>query len=204
MLRWFSRVIFTEMKKYIFLLLACTALLLSFIYQTTAKNDSAEANKAFLYLNKVRANPAAFSKEIGANLSAVTKKPALKWNDTLARIARTKAMDMVNRNYTGHITPEGYGINYMMDTAGYKMPKEWLKDPKMNTFESWQAGAESGEALIRALILDTYDKNLSHRTQLLGMNDWNSKMVDIGIAFVQSPDAKYKTHSIIIIARHSW
>jgi len=193
------------MKKiFILLLIAPSSLLLSFIFQPIAMCDTAEAKKAVLYLNKVRANPAAYSKETGANLSTVTKRPALKWNDTLAKIACTKAMDMVKRNYQGHITPEGYGINYMMDTAGYKLNKDWIKDPKMNTFESWQAGAGNGEEMIRELILDTYDKNLGHRAQLLGMNDWNAKMLDIGIAFVKSPESPYQTHSIVIIARHDW
>lgn len=191
-------------RLFLFLPFVASALLCSYMFQTSAKNDAAEASKAFLYLNRVRVNPAAFSKEIGANLSAVAKRPALRWNDTLAKIARTKAMDMVNRKYTGHITPEGYGINYMMDTAGYKLPKEWLKDPMMNTFESWQAGAASGEELIRKLVLDTYDKELRHRDHLLGVSAWNSKMVDIGIAFIKSPDAQYPTHSIILIARHNW
>ena len=189
----------------LFFSLLIAALISGFILQnSTAKNDVAEANKAFLYLNKIRANPPAYSKAMGVDLSKVSKRPTLKWNDTLAKIARTKAMDMVNRNYTGHITPEGYGINYMMDSAGYKLNKDWIKDPKMNTFESWQAGAADGEAMIRALILDTYDTNLGHRKQLLAMTDWHAKMLDIGIAFVQSPNSKYKTHSVVIIARHNW
>ena len=191
-------------KTFISFLFILPAIFFSFIFQSNVKCDLGEAKKAYLYLNKVRANPAAFSKEIGSNLTAIQKKPSLKWNDTLAKIARTKAMDMVNRKYEGHITPEGYGINYMMDTAGYKLNKDWLKDPKMNTFESWQAGASNGEDMIRALILDTYDKKLGHRDHLLGVSDWNSKLVDIGIAFVQSPDSKYKTYSVVIIARHNW
>ena len=195
------------MKKIFSLLLTLLSVVLisGFIIQNNgAKSDPTEANKAFLHLNKIRANPSAYSKAMGVDLSKVSKRPALKWNDTLAKIARTKAMDMVNRNYTGHITPEGYGINYMMDSAGYKLNKDWIKDPKMNTFESWQAGAADGEAMIRELILDTYDTNLGHRKQLLAMTDWHAKMLDIGIAFVQSPNSKYKTHSVVIIARHNW
>src|SRR5262249_18449068 len=86
--------------------------------------DRDEARKALDYLNKVRKEPAKFSKEIGVDLSDVKARPALKWNDILAKVAEEKALDMANRDYFGHVTPEGLGINIQIHEAGYSLPKD--------------------------------------------------------------------------------
>ena len=59
--------------------------------------DRDEAKKAFEYLNQIRANPPAFSKDIGADLKDVKARPALKWNATLVKVAEEKAADMAKR-----------------------------------------------------------------------------------------------------------
>ena len=43
--------------------------------------DREEAKSAFAYLNQIRAKPADFGKEIGADLKEVSSRPALAWND---------------------------------------------------------------------------------------------------------------------------
>ena len=82
-----------------------------------ATPDRDEARKAFDYLNKIRKEPAKFSKEIGIDLSDVKARPALKWNDILAKVAEEKALDMANRDYFAHVTPEGLGINIQIHEA---------------------------------------------------------------------------------------
>ncbi len=62
--------------------------------------------------------------------------PQLKWNDTLANVAEAKALDIATRQYFGHVDPEGYGMNYFMDKAGYKLDARWLSSKDMNYFES--------------------------------------------------------------------
>src|SRR5262249_33785634 len=99
----------------------CTCVAVGAI-QSTATVDKNEAQSAFQYLNQVRQNPAAFGNEIGADLSQVQPRPALVWYDELARVAELKAQDMANRNYFGHVTPEGYGINVLIAFAGYTLP----------------------------------------------------------------------------------
>ena len=55
--------------------------------------DRAEAQKAFVLLNKIRAAPAAFTEEMPF-LAEISKKHLLRWNDTLAKVAEDKALDM--------------------------------------------------------------------------------------------------------------
>ena len=127
----------------------------------------------------------------------------LVWNEALAKVAEAKAMDMAKRGYFDHISPEGYSINYYINKAGYKLDPKFLNQRTNNYFESIQAGAESGEAAMNDLILDAGVPELGHRKHLLGMDDWNSSLVDIGIGFVRTGQgAKYRTFTSVIIAKH--
>jgi len=67
--------------------------------------QKAEIKLALEYLNKVRANPSMFSKEIGVNLSQVPRRSLLQWNDTLALVAQKKAEEMAKRDYLSHVNP---------------------------------------------------------------------------------------------------
>ena len=46
----------------------------------------------------------------------------------MAKVAGRKALDMAGRDYVGHVTPEGLGINVQIHEAGYSLPKEWVKE----------------------------------------------------------------------------
>ena len=163
--------------------------------------DRDEARKAFEYLNKVRKDPAKFSKEIGVDLSDVKPRKELKWHDVLAKVAEEKALDMANRDYFGHVTPEGLGINIQIHEAGYTLPKDWLKEKDQNFFESISAGTNTAEEAIRNLIVDKDLPDSSHRKQLLGITDFYSECADIGIGFARNPKSKYRTYMSIVIAR---
>lgn len=160
-----------------------------------------ETKSAFEFLNRVRENPSAFSAEIGADLGKIKPLPALIWNDTLARVAEQKAMDMGKRNYFGHVNPQGKGINIMIHEAGYHLPPEWIADKKTNYFESINAGTETGAGAIKDLILDSYDKDKGHRRHLLGMNDFYSSLIHIGIAHVKVEGSQYIYYTVVIIAK---
>ena len=192
------------LKKLPFIIVPLIFLLAFSMKEAGISADKAEAKKAFEYLNQIRAKPDSFSLEIGANLKNVAPVPRLKWNDMLAKVAEEKALDMAKRNYFSHLTPEGKGINVMINGAGYKLNKDWIKAKSENSFESIQAGAKDGKEAIKLLIIDSYDKELGHRKHLLGMNEWNKDLKDIGIGFVHSPNSKYKTYVSIIIAKHDW
>lgn len=183
------------------------ALLLFFsfsIWLLPPQLDREEAQKAYVLLNKIRIDPSAFAEEMPF-LAEIAKKHPLKWNDTLAAVAEAKALDMANRNYVGHVDSEGYGMNYYINKAGYKLKDKWLTAKEANYFESISAGAPDGETTIRNLLWDKNVPSLGHRKHLLGLDEWNAAMVDIGIGYVKGDgNSRYKSYVCVLIARHDW
>lgn len=165
--------------------------------------DRNEAKNAFLLLNKIRTNPAKYKNEF-QRFETVKQIAALIWNDTLARVAEAKALDMAQRNYFGHVDPDGFGINYYVQKAGYQLRSEWLKNPKANYFESCNAGGLTGEESIKMLIIDEGWPELNHRKHLLGLDNYSASLKDIGIGFARGTEQNmYKTYTCIIIAKHN-
>ncbi len=203
-----NRTLMTQMqqihadKKSVFIRSTSVICVLLIFFQTSFSQPSKEeAKSAFEYLNKVRQNPGKFSKEIGAELNKIEPLPSLIWNDTLAKVAELKAMDMGKRNFFAHVNPEGKGINIMVHEAGYLLPPEWIEDKKENFFESINAGTETGIGAIQDLILDKYDKGKGHRKHLLGMNDFYRELTHIGIGHVKIEGSKYTWYTVVIVAK---
>lgn len=168
-------------------------LLLSFLYNNNPFILKDEAQQAFQFINAIRENPEKYYKELQLNGKLSIANTPLRWNDTLARAAEAKAMDMAKRNYFGHLTPEGYGINHFIDQSGYT---------SLNYFESISSGDESGTEAVKSLIIDKNDINKDNRNHLLGITKCDASLYDIGIGFIKSDGSSYKSYTCIIIAEH--
>jgi uncharacterized protein YkwD len=179
-------------------------LLLSFLYNNNPFIVKEEAQQAFQLLNAIRSNPDKYYKELHLNAKLKVTKTQLHWNDTLARVAEAKALDMAKRNYFNHVSPEGIGINYLIHQSGYALHADWIKDKKDNSFESLGAGHDSGAEAIRSLIIDAGSPGKGHRDHLLGIGEWDASLVDIGIGFVKCDAGEYQSYICIIIAKHNW
>lgn len=176
--------------------------LLTCVLMQPPEIDKGEAQKAFSLLNKVRTAPSAFTAEMPF-LAEIEKKAPLRWNDTLAAVAEAKALDMATRNYFGHTNPEGYGMNHLINEAGYRLNAKWLTKKEMNYFESLSAGAPDGEMAIRNLLWDKNVPSLGHRKHLLGIDEWNASLYDIGVGYARPVgNAKYMSYVCVIIAKH--
>lgn len=167
--------------------------------------DRGQAQEAFQLLNNIRMNPEKYAKELGiTNIDKVTRT-RLVWNDDLAKVAEFRAYDMANRNYFEHTTPEGLGPNYYIAKVGYKLNPKWTEKRSTNNFESIAANHRTAEDGIRAFIIGKGSPGFMHRKHVLGMDNWNGSLVDIGIGFVHSPaGSQYKTYLCVIIAKHDW
>jgi uncharacterized protein YkwD len=180
-------------------------LLLSFLYNNNPFIVKEEAQLAFELLNSVRSNPEKYYKELHLNGKLKITKTPLRWNDTLARVAEAKALDMAKRNYFNHVSPDGIGINYLVHQNGYSLNEDWLKDKKENFFESLGSGHDSGAEAVKALIIDASDDTKGHRNHLLGIGEWDASLVDVGIGFVKCDGGgRYQSYTCIIIAKHNW
>jgi len=167
--------------------------------------QNADIKIAFDFLNKIRQNPHLYSKEVGINLSGISARQPLRWNDTLAQVAQAKAEDMMKRSYFEHTTPEGKGINVLLFEAGYPIPKEWTEPQKNNYFESLIAGnATPKEGIIYLLrdggVID--HKKAGHRSHLLGIDKFYSNLTDIGIGWAKG--GKLGSYLCVIIAKKQW
>ncbi len=164
------------------------------------KIDEDEAEMAFRYLNHIREMPEVYGEKIGVDLTMYTQSPGLIWNDTLAQVARAKAMDMAKRDYLSTVTPEGKGMNLLVYQAGYVIPKEWYENPKENYFELIQGGAKTGDEAIKDLMA----ASRTHREKLLGKTDFTKDALDCGIGFVRSYKGTYRSYISIVIAKHEF
>ena len=167
-------------------------------------NGSNEVVNAFNYLNAVRKNPARYSNEIGVDLSGVKPMHELKWNFTLAKVAQAKAEDMVERGYFAHVDPDGGGINYKINAAGYTLASSFLQNYSDNNFESLAAGNKAGKDAIIQLINDggASNDNAGHRRHLLAIEPFWANCYDIGIGMAQG--GVYGYYWCVIIAKHDF
>lgn len=167
--------------------------------------DKDEAKIMFNYLQELRQMKAPKSDPLSKYVK--NKKAILNWNDTLAEVAEARAMDLAKHNYFDHVDKKGRAVNYYIAESGYALEKEWTENKRDNFFESLQAGADDGRAAIMDLIIDEGVPGKGHRKHLLGLDDWNEKNVDVGIAFYRPKKEEhcmYSSYTVIIIARHHW
>ena len=177
----------------------------SFQKNNEVKIDKKEAQDAFILLTDIRNNPDKYFEELKYEKGLNVSKIKLKWNDTLAKIAENKAYDMANRNYMGHVDPDGYGMNYYIKKSGYKLNPKWTVQKNANYFESLAANTFSGNESIKVLVADKNEPLLGHRKHLLGLDSWNASLTDIGIGFSRRESGStYKTYTCVIIAKHEW
>lgn len=158
-----------------------------------------EARRAFDFLNAVRANPAAFSREIGVDLSGVKPLPPLVWDERLARSARKKAEDMARRNYFAHVDPDGNGPNLLARGEGYPLPAWWGTGRALNYIESISAGPASGKEHVRNLLNDggaPHDR-AGHRLHLLGMKEFWANHIHAGVGLAANPASTYRYYLVI-------
>jgi uncharacterized protein YkwD len=167
--------------------------------------DKKEAQDAFTIVCDIRNNPDKYYKELNFEKGLKTSSIKLKWNDTLAKVAETKAYDMANRNYMGHVDPDGFGMNHFISKSGYKLNPKWTAEKSNNYFESLTANTNSGIESIKVLVTDRNTPSLGHRNHLLGLDSWNSTLTDIGIGFSRRESGStYKTYTCVLIAKHDW
>jgi uncharacterized protein YkwD len=190
------------MKKLFMLPVLAGVFTISAFTVITASLNKEDARKAFEYLNSVRQNPGAYSNQIGTDLGSIKKMPALRWNDTLAKVAEAKALDMAERKYFGHTDPEGNGMNIKIHKAGYSLPEIWMKNKDDNMFESISAGNPSCIDAIKSLVLDKGVDPPNHRRHLLGIDPFWADCYDVGIGYATDPGSEYGTYTCILIAKH--
>jgi len=190
--------------KLLFFIILSAFISLSFQSQQSTTLLKEEAKIAFEYLNRLRENPELVKKETGINDRKIKKVHPLVWNETLAKVAEEKAIDMAKNNYFSHTNKKGEGINIMIHRAGYTLNDEFIKNKKNNFFESIHAGSKSGIVGINELIIDKGVNPPGHRYHLLAIEDFYKNCYDCGIGIAYNPNSTYKYYHCIIIAKRDF
>lgn len=115
----------------------------------------------------------------------------------LLRVARERGADMANRNYFGHVNPDGFGPNYLVRQAGYNLPAIYGADRRANMVESIAAG--------RGLLTGSETSALwltsqVHRDHLMGNNWFTAEQTHYGIAHVIVEGSTYVNYWVFISA----
>lgn len=136
------------------------------------------AEQVFLErLNDVRAQPAAYGRSIGLDLSYVLPASPLAFDTRLVAAAHAHSVDMNTRGFFSHTGSDGDTVGERLSDAGY---------PWRGYAESITAGQSSVAAALRALIVDANSGTRAHRHQLLGHGTTYRAHREAGIGIVQN------------------
>lgn len=129
-------------------------------------------------LNEARADPAAYGRSIGLDLSNVSPAQPLAISTQLTQAARQHAQDMALRGYFAHVTPEGVNAGQRISNSGFF----WSSYGESLAGGTTYPGPT--EAL-RGLVIDAGVPNLGHRKHLLAIDAVFKAQNQVGIGIVQ-------------------
>jgi len=136
------------------------------------------AEQVFLErLNDVRAQPAAYGRSIGVDLSYIMPSSPLAFDTRLTAAAHAHSVDMNTRGFFGHTGSDGDTAGERLTDAGYM----WR-----SYAESITAGQASVTDALRSLIVDANTSSRAHRHQLLGHGTTYKTHREIGVGVVQN------------------
>ncbi len=125
-------------------------------------------------------------------------RPRVRCYGTLAAVAAGHAQDMADRDYVGHITPEGKGANQRVREAGYPLPADYGVEPTANDVEVIGVGFKSANSF-----WETAMESSDLSTRLLGLNSFYARQIECGIGYRYDPKSRYKHYWVIITARRA-
>ena len=113
----------------------------------------------------------------------------------LGQVARARALDMGQKGYFSHTNPDGFGPNYLVVEAGYKLPSSWPNTPDENYIESIAAGYTTAEEAWNAWL-----NSDSHRTHVLGEINFWAEQTNYGMGYAYIPDSPFGHYWVFITA----
>ncbi|UCC86760.1 MAG: hypothetical protein JSV81_18190 [Anaerolineales bacterium] len=128
--------------------------------------------------------------------SAEQQRAIFTCNSILAQVARARAEDMASRGYFSHVTPEGYGPNYLVRQAGYVLPSFYGTELNDNNIESIGGGYSMAEA-----VWEGWMASAGHRDQLLGLQSFFADQIEYGIGYAYDPESPLNYYWVVITAK---
>jgi uncharacterized protein YkwD len=110
------------------------------------------------------------------------RRESLRWDTNLQRLARLRCLDMLNRQYYDHVSPEGVGPNKFIRLNGVAVP-DWYPDSTANSVESLNTNSEDPIAIWISFLGSSL-----HRDHLLGENRFFRQQSRMGIGYSRKGD----------------
>jgi uncharacterized protein YkwD len=123
------------------------------------------------------------------------ERPKMNCHPILSQVAHARAKDMAQKGYFSHITPDGYGPNFLVAQAGYDLPEWWPDSLSENYIESIAGGYPTAQAA-----WDAWLHSASHRTHVLGENDFWAEQTNYGMGYVYIEGSPYGHYWVFITA----
>jgi uncharacterized protein YkwD len=114
------------------------------------------------------------------------QRETLVLSSVLSNVSRAHSCDMIKRNFFEHINPDGVGSNFRVLTAGIELPEYYSRAVDANNIESIAAGYDTPEKAYMGL-----KTSPRHRNHVLGIGDFYSQQIIIGIGICYSQKSKY-------------
>lgn len=123
------------------------------------------------------------------------KRPSMNCNPTLANVARSRALDMGQRNYFSHVNPDGLGPNILVVQAGYSLPSGWTSPATLNYIESIAGGYPTA-----AMAFNAWIQSSGHRPHVLGEDAFWAAQTNYGVGYAYVENSPYKHYWVFISA----
>ena len=119
----------------------------------------------------------------------------LRCDPILARVARARAQDMAERGYFDHVSPDGFGPNYLVREAGFELPDWYPDSPSSNNLES--IGAHFATA---ADVWEAWVNAEGHRLHVLGTDPFFAEQEEVGVGYYYDAGSQYGAYWVLITA----
>lgn len=122
------------------------------------------------------------------------KRKNKRWNNTMATVAQNRALDMANRKYFGHKTPDGFFANKLVRDAGYPLAKWYPAND--NQIESIAAGYVTAQETYTGWMNSPH-----HKTHLLGNLGFFAEQIDYAFGHATVATSPYVHYWVFLSAR---
>lgn len=121
----------------------------------------------------------------------------LRRSEILMQVAQMRVDDMANRNYFGHVDPDGFGPNYHVRQSGFPLPDYYGDELHSNNVESIGAGFPTARDCWNILT----NNSPSHRIHLLGEHPFYLEQDCYGVGYIWNPNTTWHHFYCFLIAK---
>lgn len=116
-------------------------------------------------------------------------------DEILMKVALEKALDMAQRNYYDHVSPEGIGANTLVRNEGYELPDNYDQNLSGNNIESLMNSTDSANEVWQAWL-----DSPGHRMHVLGEHPEFKKQIHYGIGYAENLNSVHQHFWVLLSA----